>query len=68
LAGKLLESGAHRLGRGRSGGSSDSNGFGDAPAVRRGQEARGWGCSRRAPCKEKGARGENFGTAVTDAF
>jgi hypothetical protein len=28
----------------------------------------GRGCSRRAPCEEKGARGEKLGPAATDAF
>jgi hypothetical protein len=28
----------------------------------------GGGCSRRAPCEEKGGAGENFGPAAADAF
>jgi hypothetical protein len=37
-----------------------------AARVDRRQE--GWGCSRRAPCEEKGVRGEKLGPAVIGTF
>jgi hypothetical protein len=41
---------------------------GVATAVGVDKRQAGWGCSRRAPCEEKGAWGEKLGLAVTDAF
>jgi hypothetical protein len=52
---KLLEGGAHRLGRGHNGGGSDSIGFGGALAVGRGLEARVLGVL--STCSLRGKRG-----------